>query len=80
MKNVKHFLASLTLLFIAMKLTGFIAWSWWLVLLPIIGPIGLLFLGLVVYFIYWMSLTQQERDILEIQSLLRKMSDHYKHH
>jgi hypothetical protein len=24
----------LTLLFIALKLTGYIAWSWWLVLLP----------------------------------------------
>lgn len=29
------FLALLTLLFIALKLTGFIEWSWWWVLSPI---------------------------------------------
>ena len=29
------FLMLLGLLFIALKLTGFIAWSWWLILLPI---------------------------------------------
>ena len=33
------FFGLLTLLFIALKLTGFINWSWWLVLLPIYGPI-----------------------------------------
>lgn len=29
----------LTILFIALKLTGFINWSWWLVLLPAYGPL-----------------------------------------
>jgi hypothetical protein len=29
------FLGFLTLLFIALKLTGFIAWSWWWVLAPL---------------------------------------------
>jgi len=29
------FLSALCIVFIALKLTGFIAWSWWLVLLPI---------------------------------------------
>lgn len=29
------FLGLLALLFIALKLTGVIAWSWWLVLLPL---------------------------------------------
>lgn len=34
------FLGALTLLFIALKLTNVIAWSWWLVLAPIwIGPV-----------------------------------------
>lgn len=30
-------LVVLGLIFIVLKLTGFIAWSWWLVLLPIYG-------------------------------------------
>lgn len=29
------FVGLLTILFIALKLTGYIAWSWWLVLSPI---------------------------------------------
>lgn len=31
----------LTLLFIALKLTGYITWSWWLVLAPTLVPIVL---------------------------------------
>ena len=38
----------LTVLFVALKLTGVIHWSWWLVLLPFWGPIAL---GLVVVII-----------------------------
>ena len=40
------FAGLLTLLFIALKLTGYIAWSWWLVLAPmwvgfaIVGALG----------------------------------------
>ena len=30
--------ALLGILFIGLKLTGYISWSWWLVLLPIYGP------------------------------------------
>lgn len=29
----------LGVLFIALKLTGYIAWSWWLVLLPLYGGV-----------------------------------------
>lgn len=36
------FLGLLAILFIALKLTGVIAWSWWAVLLPIYGPLLLL--------------------------------------
>lgn len=35
------FLGCLGLLFIALKLTGYINWSWWLVLLPLYGPLVL---------------------------------------
>lgn len=33
------FLGLLAVLFIGLKLTGFIAWSWWLVTLPLWGGI-----------------------------------------
>ena len=40
------FLGALTLLFIALKLTGFIDWSWWLVVIPLwIIPAILLGIG-----------------------------------
>lgn len=33
------FFSMLGVLFVGLKLTGYIDWSWWLVLLPIYGPI-----------------------------------------
>lgn len=42
------FFGLLTLLFIALKLTGVIKWSWWLVLLPSWGGIAFLLLVLVI--------------------------------
>lgn len=36
----------LTILFVGLKLTGFITWSWWLVLAPLIG--GTLFALIVI--------------------------------
>lgn len=41
------FLTALALLFIALKLTDVIAWSWWLVLLPLYGGAAIV-LGLIV--------------------------------
>ena len=40
-----------TALFVALKLMGYIAWSWWLVLMPSIVAIvlALLFLGLAIW-------------------------------
>jgi hypothetical protein len=35
------FIGLLTILFIGLKLTNFIAWSWWLVLSPMLIVIGL---------------------------------------
>lgn len=45
------FLGLLGILFIGLKLTGYIDWSWWLVLLPLYIPLAivlvvLLFIGL----------------------------------
>ena len=36
------FFGGLTLLFIGLKLTGYITWSWWYVLAPIYAPITLI--------------------------------------
>jgi hypothetical protein len=48
------FVGLLTILFIALKLTGFIVWSWWWVLSPVLiyaASAGLLLLGLAVIFV-----------------------------
>jgi hypothetical protein len=37
------FLGALTILFIALKLLGYITWSWWLVLAPLWVPVLLVF-------------------------------------
>ena len=38
------FLGILTLIFITLKLTGHIAWSWWWVLSPLWIPVGIVLL------------------------------------
>ena len=43
------FLDLLTLVFIALKLTGYIDWSWWWVLSPIWIPVIIL---LIIYFVW----------------------------
>ena len=40
------FVGLLTIVFITLKLTGVITWSWWLVFLPLIIQAGLLILAL----------------------------------
>lgn len=42
------FFGLLTILFIGLKLTGYIHWSWWVVLSPIIGGTILILLMLLV--------------------------------
>ena len=48
-----YFLDGLTLLFIGLKLTGYIDWSWFWVLSPILIPLILCGIILVVYCILW---------------------------
>lgn len=45
------FFGMLAIVFIACKITGFIDWSWWLVLLPIWGPLLLVFVVAFIAFI-----------------------------
>lgn len=42
------FLPLLTLIFITLKLTGYITWSWWLVLLPLLVQVGLVVVALII--------------------------------
>ncbi len=44
----------LGLLFVALKLLGFINWSWWWVLLPFYGPFALVLAIALVCFIIWL--------------------------
>jgi hypothetical protein len=46
------FLAMLGLIFITLKLMGYISWSWWLVLLPILIPVGISFSVLIGIFLF----------------------------
>lgn len=50
------FLGMLTLIFITLKLTGVIAWSWWLVLLPLYGLFVLFFGSIILTGIVWLFL------------------------
>ena len=43
------FLSLLTVLFIGLKLLGYITWSWWWVLAPFWGPSALTFVFVMVY-------------------------------
>jgi hypothetical protein len=56
-----NFLGMLTILFIGLKLTHFINWSWWLVFLPLYGGlvVCVIIVGLAIwitalYGIWWM--------------------------
>lgn len=42
------FLHIMTFIFVILKLTGVINWSWWLVFLPSLIHIGLFFVGLLI--------------------------------
>jgi membrane protein YdbS with pleckstrin-like domain len=46
------FLSLLTVLFIGLKLTGYIMWSWWWVLAPLWGSIAFGLLIMLGFFIY----------------------------
>jgi hypothetical protein len=43
------FFSLLGLLFIGLKLTGYITWSWWIVLLPFYGPLAATVVVLLVF-------------------------------
>lgn len=63
----------LTIVFIALKLTGVISWSWWLVLLPEI--IGAAFYIVVLLFVVLFK-TKQEKHI---RKTIREMNRRDRH-
>lgn len=46
------FLGVLAIVFIVLKLTGHITWSWWWVTAPLWGGIALLLAGVILYMIF----------------------------
>lgn len=50
--NGVGFFSLLGVLFIGLKLTGYIDWSWWLVLLPIYGPITIVLILVLLFAIF----------------------------
>jgi len=61
-----NFLEGLTLLLIALKLTNFIAWSWWLVLAPLY-PITLAF---ILAILGWLVVGNSKAVISVIRSIV----------
>jgi hypothetical protein len=49
--DASFYTTSLQILFIALKLTGQITWSWWLVMLPTLVPLGLVWLFALAYLV-----------------------------
>jgi len=66
--NGMSFLGVLTLIFIILKLTGSIAWSWWWVLCPLWAPLALFLAVFPIFSIYRSRLLKkQEEDLNQLR-------------
>lgn len=75
MTKQNAFPSLLLLLFIALKLTGCIGWSWWWVLSPALIPLGLGMLGLVLYIVarhFESNEARLARSLRQYSSALRR--------
>lgn len=73
--NGQFFTSALLLLFIALKLTGFIDWSWWWVLSPLWIPLSIAALCVVVLVVSrWLETPRQRaaRELQEYADALRE--------
>jgi hypothetical protein len=62
------FLGVLTLIFIVLKLTGSIAWSWWWVLCPLWAPLAIFLVLFPVFSIHRAKLLKkQEEDLNDLR-------------
>jgi hypothetical protein len=60
MKGTRRFLELLLLLFIGLKLAGYITWSWWLVTLPVTVPVAIAGVLGAVWGVSWLTLTPEQ--------------------
>ncbi|UNI73505.1 hypothetical protein KP12_95 [Klebsiella phage KP12] len=65
------FLGLLALVFITLKLCGVIAWSWWLVLLPLYFGVAVLLFFFLMAIIGWLGLASVGR-VAEMMSSSKK--------
>ncbi len=59
--NSIGFFGLLTLIFITLKLTGYIDWSWWLVLMPLFVPVIIIFAILVIMLVMGARVRQRRK-------------------
>lgn len=75
------FLPALTILFIALKLTNYITWSWWWVLAPVWMPVSAVITGFILYFIvdwtYQQVKSKHEKEQHKIVDSLNEMRKWY---
>jgi uncharacterized membrane protein YhiD involved in acid resistance len=75
------FLGALAILFIALKLTGYIGWSWWWVLAPLWLPVSILAFIAVVFggmalLVRWLE-TPEERKLRDARRTLQNFANKY---
>lgn len=72
------FLNMLTITFIVLKLTGYIGWNWFIVLLPTIGPFFIILLSMLISIVFclvseYLKISKLERKkIKDLKELGRK--------
>lgn len=68
------FFGLLTLVFITLKLTGYINWSWYYVLLPLYGPLVFIFLIIIgIYIAHPLTVAAIEYSINKFDRLYTKL-------
>ena len=64
-KTTFPLLGVLGLIFITLKLTGFIVWSWWMVLAPFWVPPVLVVIVVWPVFMVWYTIVTKRKEVLE---------------
>lgn len=72
------FFPLLAVLFIGLKLTGYIGWSWWWVLAPLWAPAVLGLVVLAGWLILWVVIGGEGRRELRLDRSMRRYSDRFR--
>lgn len=79
MKLNLWFLHAFTLLFVGLKLTHYIDWSWWYVLAPTLVPLtivyGLAAVGLALMGVGWLMMSKEQRNRQRAATACRDLAD-----